>query len=710
VRGESTQEEREMTGSAGGGHGGAAPWAGAGRRRLLQVGGVLAAAAAAGVTAAELGGGGPDRTLARPVRRTRTGTIADLEHVVILMQENRSFDHYFGTLRGVRGFADRQVLRYTDGTTILQQPDSSRTDLGYLLPFHMDSAVVDAQNAGDLDHSWAGDHSARGDGLWNHWVSAKTERCMGYLTRADLPFTHALADAFTICDGYHQSILGPTGPNRMYFWTGTSGGATSNPPDYTVEFRDIVTYPELLLAAGISWQVYTNHEVGDGGGVDGWVGDYGLNPLWHYQQYRTSMQATTAAGRRLAIQGAVQPWQRNAGVALGPDHVKHVLAPFIADCAAGTIPQVSWIVAPYRYSEHPSASPSYGAHFVRTVLDALMGNPELWETSALFITYDEHDGYFDHALPPAPETAVSNEFVGALPIGFGPRVPMLICSPWTRGGYVDSNIYDHTSMLRFLETWAGVPVPNLTAWRRSVTGDLTAAFDFTDPDVTIPVLPDTVALIARSDAQTSFPPVTAPRSGAQVAPTQEAGTRPHRPSRHLPHADVTIDRSAYTITATMTNRGPIGVCLFVVPDRFHTTGVTPFTVLDGANRTYTVTATEQDGYAYAFSIYGPDRFVRLFAGRIVPNGSTGAPIPMVTAAPITGSAPSLHLVLANGGTTAITYTLTANDYAGSTTALTVGANESTAITWPVDADGYHDVIVTTDTEDRFTRRYAGRIG
>ena len=126
------------------------------RRRFLQVGGVLAGAAAVGAGASQLGGlSGHSRAAAA------TGTMADLKHVVILMQENRSFDHYYGTLRGVRGFADKQVLKYQDGTTVFDQPDVKRTDLGYLLPFHMDSAKVDAQNAGDLDHCWAGDHSAR---------------------------------------------------------------------------------------------------------------------------------------------------------------------------------------------------------------------------------------------------------------------------------------------------------------------------------------------------------------------------------------------------------------------------------------------------------------------------------------------------------------------------------------------------------------------
>jgi phospholipase C len=674
------------------------------RRRFLQVGGALAGAAAVGVGASQLAG-----LTGRSRAEAATGTIADLKHVVILMQENRSFDHYYGTLQGVRGFSDKQLLRYQNGTTIFDQPDKKRTDLGYLLPFHMDSTKVDAQNAGDLDHSWEGDHGARNGGLWNNWIAAKTEQTMGYFTRSDLPFNYALADAFTICDGYHQSILGPTSPNRMYFWTGTSSGWTSNPPDYTVEFTNVTTYPELLLNAGISWQVYTNHEVGDGSGNNGWVGDYGDNPMWFYQQYQTSEKATTTAGQQLAVQGAVQPWQPNAGTPLGPNHVNHVLAPFISDCAAGTIPQVSWIVAPYEYSEHPSASPSYGAHYVRTVLEALMGNQALWETTALFITYDEHDGYFDHVLPGSPETTVTNEFIGGLPTGFGPRVPMIICSPWTRGGYVDSNSYDHTSMLRFLETWTGVQAPNITAWRRSVTGDLTAAFDFTSPDFSIPPLPDTVPLITQSDAEKSFPAVTPPAEGAQVMPAQEPGTRPHRPTQVMPQADVTVNRSAYTVTATMSSAGPVGVSLFVFPDKYLTASATPFTVVSGTSKTYTWTATKKNSYRYAFSIYGPDGFVRSFAGEIVGASTTTGQIPRVTGTPVTGSAPSLQLTLANDGTTAVTYTLTVNDYAGATQTVTVGASGSANVTWPVDSNGYYDVLIAANTSDGFTRRYAGRI-
>ena len=262
------------------------------RRRFLTYTALGTAAAAAvgatgGIAAASVRGGS---TAAKALPKGWTGTIADVKHVVILMQENRSFDHYFGTLCGVRGFGDKQALSYQNGTSIFQQPDSARTDLGYLLPYNLTD-----QTDGDLDHSWDGDHEARNGGLWNNWVAAKSEETMGYFTRNEIPFQYAVADAFTICDGYHQGIMAPTSPNRMYFWTGTSSGWTSNPNDYEVDFgsdagtAEVTTYPELLQKAGVDWQVYANDQVGDSGSYpDYFLGDYGDNPLWFYQQYNTS--------------------------------------------------------------------------------------------------------------------------------------------------------------------------------------------------------------------------------------------------------------------------------------------------------------------------------------------------------------------------------------------------------------------------------------
>jgi phospholipase C len=177
----------------------------------------------------------------------------------------------------------------------------------------------------------------------------------------------------------------------------------------------------------------------------------------------------------------------------------------------------------------------------------------------------------------------------------------------------------------------------------------------------------------------------------------------------MPHADVTVDRSAYTVTATMSNAGPVGVSLLVFPDKYLASAATPFTVVKGTNKTYTWSTLATAGHGYAFSVYGPDGFVRSFAGDIVAAGTITGQIPRVAATPVTGPATTLRLTLANDGNTAVAYTLTASDYGGTTQTLTVRGTGSTTVAWPVAGDGYYDVIITANTSDGFTRRYAGRI-
>jgi len=679
------------------------------RRRFLQYA-AAASGAAAAVTTGLDAAGPAEKAQAAAIASGKhlTRSIKDLKHVVILMQENRSFDHYFGTLRGVRGFGDKQILTYQDGTTIFQQPDASRTDLGHLLPYHLTD-----QTDGDLDHGWDGDHEAWNNGLWNNWVPAKTEETMGYFTRDDVPFQYALADAFTICDGYHQAIMGPTSPNRMYFWTGTSSGWTTNPNDYEVDFGPdagtplVTTYPELLQAAGVSWRVYANNQAGDEGGSEAFLGDFGDNPLWFYQQYNStnSRQGGTSA---LAVNGAVTPWQSAAGApAMSETHAEYVLSSFIDDVRDNALPRVSWIVAPAGYCEHPSYTPDYGAHYLNTVLRTLFANPELWAETALFITYDEHDGFFDHRLPPFPEASVADEYIDGWPIGLGTRVPMIIASPWTRGGFVDSNVYNHTSMLQFLATWTGVKPANVTSWRESVTGDLTAAFDFEHPDFSIPLnipsLAETYALSQETGGSTATPP-----EGGQQMPVQEPGSRPHRPSDHQPFADAAVDRATGTVTATLTNSGKVGVGFLVYPDAYQAPSTTPVTVLAGSPGSYAWDTTTTDG-KYAFSVYGPDGFLTSFAGEVVPAGQDSGPVPVVTAVPRRGSARELRIDLANEGDGDVVYTLTPNDYEGREQTLTIRSRGSRAIAWPTDADGYYDVVITASAGGGFKRRYAGRI-
>jgi phospholipase C len=675
------------------------------RRRFLQYTGLGAAAVAAGVGGGLAAAAHGSPAASRALPKGWSGTIADVKRVVILMQENRSFDHYFGTLRGVRGFGDKQALSYPDGTSIFQQPDKTRTDLGYLLPYNLTD-----QTDGDLDHSWAGDHEARNGGLWNNWVPAKTEETMGYFTRNEIPFQYALADAFTICDGYHQAIMAPTSSNRMYFWTGTSSGWTSNPGDYKVAFgsdagtAEVMTYPELLQKAGISWQVYTNDQVGDSGSYPGYfLGDYGDNPLWFYQQYNTSNSTQGGTGG-LAARGAVTRWQSGAGAPpMSKTHAAYVLSSFINDVKSSKLPQVSWIVAPAGYCEHPSYAPDYGAHYVNTVLQTLFSNPGLWQNTALFITYDEHDGFFDHQLPPCPEASVTDEYIDGLPIGPGTRVPMLICSPWTRGGYVDSNVYDHTSMLQFLAAWTGVKPANVTPWRASVTGDLTTAFDFRHPDFSIPKIPaldQTWALTQLTGGSTA-----PPAEGTQKMPAQEPGTRPHRPTNYQLHAEVTVNRTTSQVAVALTNTGKVGVSLSVYPDAYLPFTSTPVTVLPNSPRSHVWDATLTGG-KYAFSVYGPDGFVTSFAGTVVPAGRSAGPVPAVST---TLQSTAVELTLANAGTADIVYTVTRNDYAGSDQRVTVQGGSAKTVSWPANQDGYYDVVITANASDGFRRRYAGRI-
>jgi phospholipase C len=262
-------------------------------------------------------------------------------------------------------------------------------------------------------------------------------------------------------------------------------------------------------------------------------------------------------------------------------------------------------------------------------------------------------------------------------------------------------------MLQFLETWTGVRADNITGWRRTLAGDLTTAFDFANPDFSIPDLPDTVPLIEQSDEEENFPPVSTPPIGDQMMPSQEPGNRPHRPANHQAHADVTVNRSGGLVVATMSNIGPAGTSMAVFPDQYLAFTPTQFTVVSGVNQTYTWDATATGGN-YAFSIYSADRFVRTFAGAVVPAGQNGGAVPVVTAELVGGPVQVVRLTLANQGATPVTFTLTRNDFAGQNQTVSVGFRP-VVVDWPADADGFYDVIITANTSDGFTRRYAGRI-
>ena len=368
----------------------------------------------------------------------RTGTIADVKHVVILMQENRSFDHYYGSMPGVLGFGDAAALTYPDGTEHLSTARSDAEGASTIRPYRMDTRFFNTQQAEDLDHSWEGAHQARNDGEWNRWIPAKTTETMGYFTRDDIPWQYALADHYTICDQYFCSLNGPTMPNRLYQWSGTvdpdgknGGPVTENPPDYKPVYS-WKTYPERLHAAGVSWKTYANDEVGDGDGDDGWVGDYGDNPMWLFHQYHDSYAATGSA-QDLALRAALHDgWKPNSG--RGSD-LDYLLRAFIADVAQTRCRRFPTSCRPTCTASIPWRRPADGANYLNKVLSTLWSNPAVWESTAVLINFDENDGFYDHTIPPNPPTGTPNEFINGLPIGLGPRVPMTVVSPWSTGGW-----------------------------------------------------------------------------------------------------------------------------------------------------------------------------------------------------------------------------------------------------------------------------------
>jgi phospholipase C len=469
------------------------------RRRLL------------GSAAGALGGAAALSLLPPSVRKAvaagpaRRGSLGDVEHVVLLMQENRSFDHYFGTLSGVRGFGDPDALTLPNGRSVFYQPDTVNPK-GYMLPFHLDTHTTSAQAIPSTNHAFAVQHEAFNGGKMDGWLPAHRRvdgvngpYVMGYYTRDDIPFQFALAENFTICDNYFCSVMGPTWPNRLYWMTGTidpggtkGGPVTSNSAPSPYRWT---TYAERLQAAGISWKVYQQDD------------DYGCNMLENFQTFKNAQPGSDLYER---------------GVRPGPEGT------FEDDARNDRLPTVSWIIPTSTQSEHPDYLPAAGADFVAQKLEALASNPDVWAKTAFILNYDENDGLFDHVVPPTPATGTADEYVGGLPIGGGFRVPCIIISPWTVGGWVAGEAFDHTSVLQFLETFTGVQEPNVSAWRRETFGDLTSAFRFSSAAPAPPALPDdTAGQLAQAEHEVETLPKPELPTSDQPMPEQEPGDRPH---------------------------------------------------------------------------------------------------------------------------------------------------------------------------------------
>jgi phospholipase C len=647
----------------------------------------------------------------------RTGTIDDVEHIVILMQENRSFDHYFGALRGVRGFGDPRAVRLPSGDPVWCQSRGGAN--GYVWPFHPTAANLGLQFLEDLPHDWASSQAAWNHGKYDQWVPAKGTTTMAHLTRDDIPYHYALADAFTVCDAYHCSILGPTDPNRHYMWTGWVGNdgqgggpALDNETAAGFSWR---TFPERLQQAGVSWKIYQDVGLGlnatSGWGTenhDPYSGNYGDNALVYFHQYRNAQPGSplyegARTGTRIADGGSL-------------------FDSFRKDALAGKLPKVSWVIAPEAYTEHPNWPANYGAWYTSQILDALTANPDVWSKTALFLTYDENDGFFDHMPPPTAPLSrthglstidTANEiFPGSSafprgPYGLGVRVPMIVISPWSKGGWVNSEVFDHTSLIRFIERRFGphaadVTETNITPWRRAVAGDLTSAFNFTTPNDADVLLPSTSGY--RPPNRDKYPDYAPAPPLTQSLPRQEPGTRPARALPYELNAWSEVDAPRGAVKIHFENSGK-AAAVFQVRSISGAAGPWTYTLGPQSELSDIWVSPDIDPNGYALSVHGPNGFMRAFRGSVSGKDAANMHVKSVYDAGRCGI--GLHIRNAQELPCQLRIV---NDYLKETTAHALGPRETLEKYWPLESHfGWYDFTLSVDSNLVFEQRIAGHL-
>jgi phospholipase C len=781
----------------------------------------------------------------------------DAEHVVILMQENRSFDHAFGTLKGVRGFNDPRAIMLPDGNPVWVQATAAGERY---VPFRLDIKESKATWMGSLPHGWTDQTDARNRGRHDRWLPAKRSGhkeyaamplTLGYYTRADIPFYYALADAFTICDQNFCSTLTGTTPNRLHLWTGTirakqSADSPANVRNEDVDFgrwANWTTFPERLEDHGISWKVYQNELSVQSGFTeeeDAWLSNFSDNPLEWFTQYHVNFAAphrrfveariTELPGeietlRRDLPANPVEParlrkrladltaalkrfeadqaqWPHGAFDKLSPRekslHARafctnvndpsyrqlaeigyraggqdrrlrvpkgDVLHQFRTDVTTGTLPTVSWIVSPETFSDHPSSA-WYGAWYIAEVLNILTSNPAVWKKTVFILTYDENDGYFDH-VPPftaphprRPETGLVSKGIDTGlehhelkddmkrasptqaregPLGLGYRVPLVIASPWTRGGCVCSQVFDHTSVLQFLEKLLtqklGKPVeePNINRWRRTVCGDLTAAFQAAHAGPGgVPTFPPRDAFIEEihkakfAKLPTGYHVLTEqeieqirrdPRT-APFLPRQEIGVRRSCPLPYELAVDAALDAERTRINLTFEAKrdrfGPkaAGAAYIVyavtAPGKVQ---VRNYAVEAGDRLEDSWVIADFANGRYDLRVYGPNGFFRAFTG-----GADDPPVDIQVVYDLRqnadhGPADGVEIRFTNKDRRT-DHTLEVRDNAYGTGDLSQAVSAGRSGTLAVatrQSFGWYDLTVRVAAGPHFQKRYAGRI-
>ena len=644
------------------------------------------------------------KALAIPANNA-TGTIRDVEHVVILMKENRSFDHYFGSLGGVRGFNDKATLPISGQTSIFQQPNPNG---GFIEPFHADSNTTSALSMGSLPHGWPDGHQMWNNGRYDGWIAAKGENTMAYFTRDDIPFHYALADSFTVCDQYFCASMTPTDPNRLHLYSGMldiqasgNGPLLSNTPaDGPLTWT---IYIQRLQEAGVSWRVYQ--------------GSDGTEP------FRTALTPTVLGDLDYpnpynTMNFFAQVQNAAAGSPLAGVSAKRTYAQLLADVQSNQLAQVSWLMPAAWCSEHPVYTPADGATYIAAILDALTSNPEVWSKTALFIMYDENDGFFDHVAAPTPpasaaagltnidvthELFISSPFWQGYapgPVGLGPRVPMFVISPWSKGAWTCSEVFDHTSVLRFLEARFGVFEPNITPWRRAVSGDLTSAFDFRNPNNAPITVPSTAGLTAKAAATAGLPGIQPP--AVQTMAVQESGVRYLRPAPYELLVDAVQD--AGNVKLSFVNRGRTAV-VFHTYAAIEPTSLKTYTVNVGTqlSDTWTPEAVTGGGATYDLTVTAPNGFLRRFAG-------SGAGESQEVTADYDVARGDIQLTFVNSGRTPATFTVKDNSYGRPAQKVEVPPGATVRREVSLEAShSWYDFTVTSGADAAFLRRFAGHV-
>ncbi|MEO5593844.1 MAG: phospholipase C, phosphocholine-specific [Chitinophagaceae bacterium] len=803
----------------------------------------------------------PESVLKAMAINPATGTTyLDAEHIVILMQENRSFDHTYGALQGVRGFNDpRAIIKEDKNLVWLQKNAAGET----YAPFRLNIRETNATWLGSLPHSWTNQVDAHNGGKHDKWLIAKPSGhkgfakvplTMGYYNREDIPFYYSLADAFTVCDQNFCSSLTGTTPNRLYLWTGTVRPKPSADSFAHLRNEDVdhfipaswPTFPERLEEHNISWKIYQNElslASGFNGDEDAWLSNFTDNSIEFFSQYNVQYAASYRNYIKKAITmlppaidalkeklktvtpGTVefkkiqdeldekQVWLTRAKEGVDKYTVENfdklsqreknihekafsinsndpfyrqldtlhytddgttremkvpkgdVLHQFRQDVDNGKLPTVSWIVSPENFSDHPGA-PWYGAWYVSEVMDILTKKPEVWKKTIFILCYDENDGYFDH-VPPfvAPDPAnrnsglVSSNIDASLEyvtleqdmkkydkthsrqssIGLGYRVPLVIASPWSRGGAVCSQVFDHTSIIRFIEKFVSTKFnkkleeSNITQWRRTVCGDLTSVFKpYNGEKINKPLLvakdnflesihnarfkrdPSGYKVLSEEEIVN----INKSAGAGGVMPVQEKGIRPACAVPYQLYADGQLSTDKKTVAIKFTAGSEIfaaksaGSPFYVYANTGNDLKVRSYAVSAGDSLTDSWTLDDFAGNNYHLSLYGPNGFFREFKG--------GIKDPQVTInieysrlktdkKKLTGN---IEIIAVNNSTGQLnTIVITDNAYKSGNHTLTPGTNSKQAnlILDLSKSFGWYDFTVKVKGNNTFEKRYAGHV-